>query len=130
MKNYIGFKALDMGFDAHLTMLYTGDLSFDQVRDIEFALEHMSLKYNGDWVERKALDLFGPIDSDTLRATTPVVVVNVSENLKMLREILIDMEFPNPSEYPWNPHISLDFSSGMHTIKIPPMIRITNLGLY
>lgn len=122
-KTYIGFKAMNMGFDAHMTVLYLGQITKLQ--------EQLALKFLEDYkhlkntpVERVGFDMFGP------NYDLPVLRVGVPLELWRFREALENHSYlPNPSSYDWNPHITLK-TKDVGTITIHPTIRLAQLGLY
>lgn len=122
MNTYIGFKAEGMGFDAHLTVLYTGPLDKDRTDAVKSILS--TFAPINIWVERKGIELFGPENN------IPVVTVYTSETLINLRQKLLDYGIPNASKFKeWNPHITLAVDPNK-IIKIPAAIRLVNLGFY
>lgn len=122
MKNYIGYKALGMGFDAHLTLLYTGNLEEDQAKSIEEFLLTIDPSLNHFMGVRQEIKMFGPNND------IPVVTVMVPDYIHKLRETLIKAEIPNPSEFSWNPHVTLDLS--VYSIRLPLGMTFDDLGLY
>lgn len=126
MKNYIGLQAVGMGFDAHMTLLYTGLLSPVQEAKVQGILTSLGprLKYKVFGMERKSIEMFGP------NYDTPVITLHMREDLKDIRNELIAKGIPAPSEFTeWNPHITLKLNHP-HTIEIPAIIRLVGLGLY
>lgn len=123
MKNYVGLKAVGMGFaSAHLTVMYTGDLDDVQATDVERALD--KLGNPTFYVERREIAMFGPMQD------IPVVLIQPTMSLWGLRKALeTDLRIPNPSEYDWNPHVTLEFEAGS-ILRIPPVIILHKLGLY
>jgi 2'-5' RNA ligase len=120
---YIGFKALGMGFDAHLTVIYTGRMNPEKEDKVRQLLDKVPMRDHYCDVQRKRIALFGP----TL--TTPVVLVEVPGSLLTVRDKLIEAGVPNPSQYKWNPHITLDIKTP-GTITIPSTIILSNFDLY
>lgn len=116
-KNYVGLKTLNLGFDGHLTVLYTGDLDSDRASAAEWLVEEWLLKHS---IERfyaipTEPDLFGPNND------IPVIIVQPSPAILDLREYLLSQGLPNPSEFPWTPHITIPFLSpkfGASTIEL------------
>lgn len=123
MKNYIGFKAWGLGFDAHMTLLYTGDLSPEDEKTVENTISRAVNSSFYSVATRQYLDLFGP------DLNVPVLRVSVMDELLALREHFIAAGVPNPSEYHYNPHISLQFIENQPLV-IPAYIRLSHLGLY
>ncbi len=121
MKNYIGLKANGMGFDAHLTVMYTGDLEPDQESHVENILS--TLGSPAFYVERDSIVMFGPNNNIPVLKVTPTLA------MWNLRKILDSSHIPSPSEFPWNPHITLEFEPDS-TLEIPPVIHLNQLGLY
>ena len=125
-KSYIGFKAMDMGFDAHVTMLYLGKLTPQEEAHCDSILSLLTLKlmnnWANNWAMRDELKMFGPNND------IPVVTLEKSDYLSSIRSTL-ELTFNSPSEYGFNPHITLDLN-GMHTIRIPTAIRLVQFGLY
>lgn len=124
VKTYIGFKAWGLGFDAHLTMVYTGPLVKEQVEEIrEFLLKNVSSTF---WsiARRDGIAMFGE-DSDI-----PVVLVTPNDEIMAIREMLIsNYLIPNPSQWDWNPHITLKFPSSQPVV-IPSIIKLAHLDVY
>lgn len=123
--SYIAYKAQDMGFDAHLTVLYLGSENLDDETEAQVK-EYLATSPSAvDAIHcmRIGIDMFGP------RRDLPVVRVTVPPVMVWLRNELV-REFGNASEFKdWNPHITLDFA---HTneINIPFHINLNELGLY
>lgn len=120
MKTYVGFKALDMGFDAHLTVCYFGpDATEKDLSEIQNILD-APMWSEPIWVVRKDIALFGP-DNDVpvLRVTTPAI----------LGALHMELADYSVSEYTWNPHITLDID-GADDIHIPVAIKLDHLGIY
>lgn len=117
----VAMEAHDMGFDAHLTVHYLGDdVPDEKLYEIRDTLEQS--KYQGIlYVLRKSIKMFGPYGN------IPVVTVSVPRELKNLNRRLQEI-YPTPSEYIWNPHITLDQNA--ETIRIPTAIRLDKIGLY
>lgn len=129
-KTYVGLKAQGMGFDAHLTVHYCGNLTSTQERYIRFLLN----EWDGPrefTVVPSHIKMFGKNDFPV-----PVVVVsrfttdpeNSGRSLIDLNNFLHD-NFPSPSKFRWEPHITLKipFRQDLH---IPHEIRLTELDLY
>lgn len=126
MKSYIGLQAVGMGFDAHMTLLYTGYLSPVQEDKVERILSSLGprLKYKVFNMERKSIKMFGP------NHDIPVVTMHIREDLEEIREKLIKKGVPAPSDFEkFNPHITLKLNHP-YTIEIPARIRLVGLGLY
>lgn len=118
--NYIGFKAWDLGFDAHMTFIYTGKMSEDEI-----SLTKKLLHERGEvkaLAIRNKIDMFG-------YGRVPVVTLWVTPALKQFRRELIAKGVPNPSKYKWNPHITLKLNHD-DTITIPKYIKLTDLDIY
>lgn len=119
--SYVGFKALDMGFDAHLTVCYFGkDVAEETLLNIRQIVEN-PIWQGFLYVKREDIKLFGP-DGEV-----PVVTVWVPIELKMLRKELEQFSISQFTE--WNPHISLVLD-GPETIQIPEWIKLVDLGVY
>lgn len=120
MGAYVGLKALGMGFDAHLTLVYLGKIDFDTECRVKMIIEDIG-------------PVTMPVIRDKIRmfgyGKVPVVTVIYPEELVYLREQLVDMGVPNPSDYSWNPHITIKLDH-LSDIIIPKTIVLTNLGLY
>lgn len=118
---YIGLKANGMNFDAHLTVMYLGrKLDRDK---IAYAQEVTAfLRPVHEYVvERKNIETFSN--------NTPVVTVVAPTMLFDLRRRLEeDYGFISPSQFDFNPHISLKLNGD--DIIIPKYIRLDRLGLY
>lgn len=126
MKNYIGLRATNMGFDAHMTLLYTGHLSPVQELKVQRALDWIDsrLKYQVFNMDRKSIEMFGP------NKDIPVLTLYPKDDLNEIRESLIGKGVPAPSAFAeFNPHITLKLNHN-YTIEIPPRIRLVGLGLY
>lgn len=120
---YIGLKAGDMGFDAHLTLLYLGKLNPEKEAKARHALSQIGRQEF--LVARKGIRLFGA-DFDI-----PVVLVeDITDNLKKLRKRLErTYGLVSRSEYGFNPHITLKLDH-YQTVNIPMTIKLDQLGLY
>lgn len=125
-KNYVGFKAWDMGFDAHLTVLFTGELEPQKELILQDILHEIGPQTN--YVYPHKIALFGP-DNDI-----PVLRVQANESLFLLREQLIKWGVPNKSDYDFTPHITLKLPHRgeplFQTLHIPTIIKLSNLGYY
>lgn len=122
-KNYIGFKAWGFGFDAHLTLLYTGNLTSDEEETVEKLISRAVNSSFYSVATRLSIDMFGP------EFNVPVVRVNVLDEVLAIREYFISEGVPNPSEFPFNPHVSLEFTENQPLV-IPSHFRLSRLGLY
>ena len=123
MKTYIGLKALGMGFDAHLTVFYLGrnmiQAEIEQVKALLYQIGTVEIV-----VERNRIEMFS--------RETPALTVKpiaVLGDLYNLRKIIEESGFVSPSEYPFNPHITLRLNNG-NDIHIPRFIKLNQLGLY
>lgn len=118
---YIGLKAWDMGFDAHLTVMYLGPLDGERENYVNYVLSQIGRQEF--LVGRNRIDLFAN--------STPVVVVDdVTDNLKKLRKRLErTYGLISPSTFPFNPHISLSLDH-YETVHIPLTIKLDQLGFY
>ena len=125
-KNYIGFKAWDMGFNAHLTLVYTGEVGPQQELIIKDILHEIGEQTH--YVYPHKLALFGP-DNDI-----PVLRVRADESLFLLREQLIKWGVPNKADYDFVPHITLQLPQtrvpSNEKLIIPIVIRLANLDFY
>jgi 2'-5' RNA ligase len=122
--SYIGFKAWGFGFDAHLTMVWTNKLDANQVREISQILRNSVSPSYFSLAKRLDFAMFGP-DQDI-----PVLLVDPHEEIHVLREVLVEHpNIPNPSEYPWNPHITLKLVP-RQPLVIPPIIKLSHLDVY
>lgn len=111
-----------MGFDAHLTVLYLGELRTER-DEVDEYLEANNLNGLSAMVIRDSVDLFGP------ELTIPVLKVFPPVELWDLRK-KVEHELWNESQFKvWNPHITLDFDSA-GTIHIPEYIKLREFGLY
>lgn len=120
---YIGLKAVGMGFDAHLTVHYVGEITPHQ----EDYLKLLLRRWGGArtfTVTRGTITNFR-----TSERPVPVVTVGHPVGLSLLQEFL-SKNFKGPSEWPWNPHISLHKAPVDCTITIPPRISLNKLDLY
>lgn len=124
---YIGLKASDMGFDAHLTVMYLGKMNSEKetkVRDVIHRIGRQEFL-----VARKGIRFFGEMFN------IPVVLVeDVDESARYsLATLRKRLEHPyglkSKSEYPFNPHITLKFDH-YNTVNIPLTIKLDRLGLY
>jgi hypothetical protein len=116
MPNHDGvyFEALNLGFDAHLTILYKGEMTpieFDKIK--ELFEEHKLIKRHEAY--RRNLALFGP------RKDIPVIKVDISPYLAGMHWSLVDL-VGSGSEFDWDPHITLDYEAFI--ITIPTIIRL------
>ena len=120
---YIGLKAQNMGFDAHLTVFYLGrNMNKEEVELVKALLFQIGTV--DIVVERSKIEMFSK--------DTPVVTVKsipVLGDLYMLRKAIEQSGFVSPSQYPFNPHISLRLNNG-NDIHIPRFIKLNQLGLY
>lgn len=123
--NYVGFKAMDMGFDAHLTIAYYGKLTEGEELRIKNFISH-PLWYGPVYVVRDKLDLFGAWKS------TPVLRVGVPDIIYQFHDELlaaIPSEYHKDDSLPWTPHITLKFDKA-DIIHIPKVIQLNYLGIY
>lgn len=123
MGMYVGLKANNMGFDAHLTVHYLGktpegveDTYFKEVEEYVESRKNFSTR-----VFRTGIKLFG-------YRNIPVMTVSVLPELAFMKEDLEKM-IPSASEYKWNPHITLKLKE-MNTIMLPPMVSLDRLAIY
>jgi hypothetical protein len=122
--SYVGFKAWGFGFDAHLTMVWTDTLTVEQTIEIREVLKASISPHYFSLAKRLDFALFGP-DEDI-----PVLLVDPHEEVHALREVLADHPLiPNPSQYPWNPHVTLKFEP-YQPLVIPPIIKLSHLDVY
>ena len=122
MKNYIGFKARPMFFDAHLTVLYTGNLDSGR----EATTQSLITQFIGHpelVVYPHKISMFGP------KNNIPVIEVQPSDELIQIRKLLLDFGLPSPSEFKWNPHITLPRYLD-RDIYIPSVIHLVGFGIY
>lgn len=123
-KNYIGFKAWGFGYDAHLTMVYTGPLTEDQVQEIRRVLLASVSSSYFSLAKRMEIAMFGP------NQDLPVLIVDPHEEIHVLREVLSEHpSIPNSSEFSWNPHVTLKFQE-MQPLVVPPVIKLSHLDVY
>lgn len=125
MKNYIGLQATGMGYDAHMTLLYTGNLTDSAEARVQRILDSLGtrLKYRVFSLDRKSIEMYGP------NKDIPVLTLHMHKDLQRIREQLIGKGVPSPSEFGFNPHITLKLNHH-YTVEIPPKIRLVGLGLY
>lgn len=126
-KTYVGLKANNMGFDAHLTVFYLGEITQVQEQLARRVLEDFDYSYPNQifYVERENISMFGPNNDIPVLTVMPM-----SGALERLRDMFADHAYlPNPSEFDWNPHITIKFKYGAPII-LPGLIELTNLGLY
>jgi hypothetical protein len=124
--NYIGFIASHMGFDAHLTVMYTGPLSDEQKASIGIFLSNITTT---EFVvcSRWEIAMFGPDNN------IPVLRVIPTPYLWYLRrQIEKNEEIPKPSAFTdWNPHITLpDFGLYHKDIVLPSTIQLEGFGIH
>ena len=122
-KNYIGLKAWGFGFDAHMTLLYTGNLTSSEEKTVQDLISRAVTSSFYSVAVRANLDLFGP------ELNVPVLRMSVMDEIYALREHFISMGVPNLSEYGFNPHITLQFVENQPLV-IPSHFRLSHLGLY
>lgn len=122
-KTYVALKADGMGFDAHMTVIYLGQISKLQERLASQVLEYYQrLSYY--YVERLNITCFGDNnDIPVLRVRPPVGLWDLRTELKQ------HCYLPNPNKYEWSPHITLKLDHD-YPVIIPPIIRLYDLGLY
>ncbi len=119
---YIGMKAWDMGFDAHLTIMYLGPMSYNERNTARWLTDIMRDKYREVYVLRNKIEIFAE--------NTPVITVVEHENsLTRLRKWFEEEGLVSPSTFPFNPHISLNLDVPS-TLHLPPQIKLSNLNLY
>lgn len=116
---YIGYKAEDMGFDAHMTIMWLGKLDKERSDYVKSLLK--------DWPYHNAV--VEPIKITNFYST-PVVRVKVPEEILSLLRYLNAHGVESASEFPFNPHISLYLPGDGSTLKIPGKIILSELGLY
>lgn len=120
MPSYVGFKAWDMGFDAHMTVCYFGDEATEEtLAKIQKIVEDPYWQ-GPAFATRKGFELFGP-DNDI-----PVATLSVPVGMHHLREEL--QQFSVSQFTDWKPHITLDLEAP--EIRIPQVIRLDFLGVY
>lgn len=120
---YIGYKAHDIGFDAHLTVLFMGLEEIDAREQIAIQQELTEHFKSTEVVFRKDIQMFGP-ENDI-----PVLTIHPTVAMINLR-IHLANKYGNKSQFKeWNPHITLDFDH-TETIHLPWSIRLTDLGVY
>lgn len=123
-KDYIGFKAWGLGFDAHLTMVYTGPLVEEQVIEIREILLRSVPSTFYSLAKRDEITMFGENNE------IPVVLVDPHDEVRSLREVLTENPLiPNPSQWMWNPHITLKFIENQPLV-IPSLIKLSHLDVY
>lgn len=121
MKNYIGLKADGMGFDAHLTLLDTGDIYSPLLQKYAESLVERWGGMDGSYVKRLELTQFG---------TKTVVLVEVPEYIYNIRSLLVKNWPDNPyTRTTWVPHITLKYDHN-EDIIIPNTIKLHSLGVY
>lgn len=123
VKNYIGFKAWGLGYDAHLTLIYTGDLSDQQVTELRTLLLKTVPSTFYSLAKRLEFAMFGP------KHDVPVIKVECIEEVIILRESLLSYGVPNPSEWGWNPHITLQLTPEQPLV-IPSIFKLSHLDVY
>lgn len=119
MKNYIGYKAEGMGFDAHLTLLYTGDLDSPLLLKYAESLVDRYGHTDGLEVIRDEIIMFG---------TNPVVLLEVPLMLTEIHNLFVK-HWPVVHSNAWRPHITIKYNHD-DTILIPKRIRLHSLGVY
>ncbi len=123
MASYIGLKAWDMGFDAHLTLIYTGKMSADREARTRFEMERVTKGLNYTFQAlRRNIQMFGPLYN------IPVLTVQPDQGLLILMKQL-QLHIPSKSQYKWNPHITLNLDSS-ETINLPHIIKLDRLNIY
>jgi 2'-5' RNA ligase len=125
--SYLGFKALDMGFDAHLTVLYLGNITHEQEKldSVATFLEGFRQEFHdsSSYVIRNDIQMFGP------NKDIPVVRVIPNKQMWYWRKLAESMLW-NASEFKeWNPHITIDLNAPSNII-LPKVIKVTDFGLY
>jgi hypothetical protein len=120
-KTYIGLQAWDMGFDAHLTLIYTGKVN----PAMEHRIQEIIYRRGGvfHFANRKEIAMLGP------NRDTPVLLVEPDDHMWHLRKALLREGAPNRSQFHWTPHITLKLD-GPYEVRIPKVIKLTNLGFY
>lgn len=110
-----------MGFDAHLTLIFTGEMEPEEESLVKEIVYEAS--YKSYMVERKEIAMFGP------EKNIPVIKVLDNLDLHSLRERLLQRGVRSASEYSWNPHITLRLDHAQ-TLRIPRFITLGELDLY
>jgi 2'-5' RNA ligase len=120
---YLGLKAWDMGYDAHLTVHYLGELSQEDKTRIAIWIDKHQLTNYHFHVARDSIAMFGP------KNNIPVLKLRmINDELTKLQQEC-EQIWGKVSDYPWNPHITLKFIPGQ-TIHIPELIRLSGFNLY
>lgn len=120
-KTWIEATVNDMGFDAHLTIHYLGDIDFSIRHKFGSFLAQQQLDRYVTAVKPIAIKMFGP------EKNIPVVTVDVMDDLQTLKSTL-EKIYPQQSEYSWNPHITLG-KVGWDLVVIPTIIKIKGIHL-
>jgi hypothetical protein len=133
IKNYLGFKAYDMGYDAHLTLLYLGDMDDQGNREDRRRLNEVH-----EWIYRNIMRLSGDafvsrVDFAMLGPNNNIPVLKVAPppelwtwRMKAIKDLWNGSEFNN-----WSPHITLpNLETFQEKITLPNPIRLGNFGLY
>lgn len=119
MGKYVGMKACNMGFDAHLTVHYINGIEQELENKIEDYLNER--KNFATKVFRTGIKLFG-------YRNIPVMTVSVLPELAYLKEDL-EKIVPSKSDYDWNPHITIKLKE-MNTITLHPVTTLDRLAIY
>lgn len=112
-----------MGFNAHLTLIYTGDLTKEKASEIEELLLTVDPGFHHFMGVRQEIKMFGSHNS------IPVVTVMVPNQIIELRKYLLNNGIPSPSEFDWTPHVTLDLETSS-TIRLPLGMMFDELGIY
>lgn len=119
MGKYVGLKALNMGFDAHLTVHYVdgvGAETLDKVAEYIDSRKNFATK-----VFRTGIKLFG-------YRNIPVMTVSILPELQRIKDDLSEI-VESQSEYKWNPHVTLKLKQA-NTITLPPEVPLVRLDIY
>lgn len=118
-KAYIGLVAWDMGFDAHMTLHFIGELDKERADYVLHTLKELGPITS--LALRTTLDCFG-----SAGAPVPVVKLVVSQDLVDYRSMLSQAGIINDTDSQWKPHITLKIPDPTHaTIHIPQSIKLT-----
>lgn len=121
VNDYIGLHANDMGFDAHLTIMYFGTLDKDR---FEYTMDVLkNIEPTIFFATRTGIKSFGK------KLSVPVVTVKFEDtSMNSFLRYLDEWDITSNSEHSWNPHITIKLDHS-ETIMIPEYIKLSNLYL-
>ncbi len=116
VNDYIGLHANGMGFEAHLTLMFLGNLDKDRADYVFEIIEE--LPYLDFTVKPQSLECFGK---------KPVITVNNNTTMTNYLEKLKHRGIESASKFlAFNPHITLKMPTNLdHCLIVPRIIQLT-----